>query len=180
MAQTRISSSTAAPREESPVAGGPQRSSSERSELERSGGTPASAAAEAAPRPGERSPAPDPEVVPKPRRRTFSAEYKLRILREADRCAKPGQVGALLRREGLYSSHLTDWGRLRDRGFLSTAAERRRGRKPKPIDPSAKRVAQLEREVQRLSEKLRKAEIIIDFQKKVQALLSIQDEAGTK
>jgi transposase-like protein len=176
MAQT-TSKSTAIPKEESPVAGVTQRSSSERSELERSGGTPASAAAAPA---GVRSPAPDPEVVPKPRRRTFSAEYKLRILREADRCTKPGQVGALLRREGLYSSHLTDWGRLRDRGFLSTAAERRRGRKPKPIDPSAKRVAELERENRRLSEKLRKAEIIIDVQKKVQALLSIQDEAGTK
>ena len=166
-------------REESTTAGVPQRSVGERSEPERSGGTPATAAAPA-PTPVVRSAVPDPEVVPKASRRTFSAEYKLRILREAERCTKPGQVGALLRREGLYSSHLTEWGRLRDKGFLATAGERRRGRTLKPTDPSAKRVAELERENQRLSEKLRKAEIIIDFQKKVQALLSMQDEAGTK
>jgi transposase-like protein len=178
MAQN-TSRSTAIPKEESPVAGVPPRSVGERSEPERSGGTPACASA-AAPPAGERSPAPDPEVVPKPRRRTFSVEYKLRILREAERCTRPGQVGALLRREGLYSSHLTEWGRLRDQGFLATAGERRRGRTPRPIDPSAKRVAELECENRRLSEKLRKAEIIIDFQKKVQALLSIQDEAETK
>lgn len=172
MAQTPLKSIG----EVSSVAGVPQRSSGERSEPERSGGIPATAAA-GAPAPIERTGAPDPEVVPKARRRRFTAEYKLRILREADACTKPGQIGALLRREGLYSSHLTDWGRRRDKGFLA-AAESRRGRKAKPADPSAKRVAELERENRRLSEKLRKAEIIIDFQKKVQALLSMQDEEG--
>ena len=143
-------------------------------------GSPTAVGAAAAPSPIERAPAPDPEVVPKASRRRFTADYKLSILREADLCTKPGQVGALLRREGLYSSHLTEWGRLRDKGFLAAAGERRRGRKPKPTDPAAKRIAELERENRVLSEKLRKAEIIIDFQKKVQALLSMQDEAGTK
>lgn len=163
--------------QESAVAGVPQRSVGERSEPERSEGDPATAPP---PPPAERVPAPDPEVVPKARRRSFTAEYKLRILREAETCTKLGQIGALLRREGLYSSHLTEWGRLRDKGFLATAAERRRGRQAKPADPSVKRVEELERENQRLSEKLRKAEIIIDFQKKVQALLSMQDQDGTK
>ena len=162
------------------LAGDPQRSSGERSEPERSGGAPASVGAVAAPAPIETAPVPDPEVVPKASRRHFTAEFKMRILREADRCNKPGEIGALLRREGLYSSLLTEWRRLRDEGFLATSADRRRGRKGKPIDPSAKRIAELEHENRQLSEKLRKAELIIDFQKKVQVLLGMQDEAGTK
>lgn len=166
MAQAPLRS-TAIEREGSPVAGVPQRSSGERSEPERSGGPPASA-----PKPA----APDPEVIPKARRRTFTAEYKLRILHEAETSTKPGAIAALLRREGLYSSHLVDWRRLRDLGFLAAAGERHRGRKPKPVDPSAKRVAQLERENRQLTEKLRRAQIIIDFQKKVQDLLSMQGE----
>jgi transposase-like protein len=117
-------------------------------------------------------------VVPKARRRTFSVEYQLRIVREANACTQPGQIGALLRREGLYSSHLVTWRRLHDRAVLGALGERRRGRKPKPVDPSAKRVAELERENRRLTEELRKARIIIDFQKKVQVLLSLQDETG--
>lgn len=161
------------------VAGVPQRSSGELSEPERSGGTPATAAA-SAPSPIERTSVPDPEVVPKACRRRFTSEFKLRILREADACTKSGQVGALLRREGLYSSHISEWNRLRDKGFLAVTGETHRGRKANPVDPSAKRLAELEREIQRLSEKLRKAEIIIDFQKKVQALLSMQDPDGTK
>ena len=167
--------STAITREESSVAGVPPRSSGERSEPERSGGTPASAAS-SSPARAAKPAAPDPEVVPKASRRTFSTEYKLRMLHEADICTKPGQIAALLRREGLYASHLGRWRQLRDNGFLVAAGERRRGRKPKPTDPSAKRVAQLERENRELLEKLRKAQIIIDFQKKVQALLSMQDE----
>ncbi len=176
MAQTPLRSASITP-EQSTVAGGPQRRSGERSEPERSGGPPPPTAA-AAPSPIERPPAPDSEVIPKARRRTFTAEYKLRILREAEKCTQSGQIGALLRREGLYSSHLTEWGRLRDKGFLAAAGDRRRGRRAKPTDPSAKRVAELERANRRLSEKLRKAEIIIDFQKKVQALLSLQDKEG--
>lgn len=162
--------------QESAVAGAPQRSAGERSEPERSGGAPATAAAP--PSPAERVPAPDPEVVPKPRRRTFSAEYKIRILREAATCTQPGQIGALLRREGLYSSHLTEWARRRDTGFLAAAGDRPRGRRAKPADPSAKRVAELERENARLSEELRKAQLIIDIQKKVQALLGSQGQEG--
>jgi transposase-like protein len=123
---------------------------------------------------------PSPEVVPKARRRTYSAEYKLRILREADACGEAGQIGALLRREGLYSSNLTEWRRLREKGFLAAAGERRRGRKPKPVDPNAKRVAELERELARTREKLRKAETIIEFQKKVHDLLQMQEEGGAR
>jgi len=123
---------------------------------------------------------PDPEVVPKASRRRFKTEYKVKILREADACTDPGQIGALLRREGLYSSHLTVWRRLRDQGFLVFAGERKRGRKAKPANPQAKRVAGLERENRKLEEKLRKAEIIIDFQKQVQDLLRMHDEGAPK
>ena len=75
---------------------------------------------------------PDPQVVPKAKRRRFSGEYKLRILAEADDCRERGGIGALLRREGLYSSHLTDWRKQRDRGELSKSHNRKRGRKPDP------------------------------------------------
>jgi transposase-like protein len=76
------------------------------------------------------SKAPDPEVEGRPRRRSFSAEYRLRILKEADACTQPGEIGALLRREGLYSSHLVDWRRQRELGTLQ-ALGTKRGRKPK-------------------------------------------------
>jgi transposase len=113
------------------------------------------------------------------RRRAFTAKYKLHILQQADACTKPGEIGALLRREGLYSSHLVVWRKLRDQGFLATAAERKRGRKAKPVDPQARKMAELERENQTLREKLRKAEIIIEFQKKVRDLLKLHEEGGT-
>ena len=161
------------------TAGGPQRSAVEPGETARSVGPPAVAAA-AVPGPSGKMSVPDPEVVPKASRRRFKTEYKVKILREADACTDPGQIGALLRREGLYSSHLTVWRRLRDQGFLVFAGERKRGRKAKPADPQAKRVAELERENRQLSEKLRKAEIIIDFQKKVQDLLRMHDQGAPK
>jgi len=113
---------------------------------------------------------PDPEVAAKAARRKFTAEYKLRILREADACA-PGEVGALLRREGLYSSHLTEWRRQRERGELEALTPKKRGRKAQEPDPLAKRIAQLERENQRLQRRLQQAEKIIEVQKKVAALL---------
>ncbi len=179
MAQASSSSrSTPIAREQAAVAGFPQRNGGERSEPECSEGNPATAAA--LPPPAAPSSVPDPEVVAKARRRYFTAEHKLRVLREADAGSEAGAIGALLRREGLYSSHLTEWRRLRAAGLLATADERKRGRKPKPVDPSAKRVAELERENRRLTEKLRKAEIIIDFQKKVQDLLRMQEEGGTR
>ncbi|MBU6429816.1 MAG: transposase [Cyanobacteria bacterium REEB65] len=91
-------------------------------------------------------------------------------MQEADRCTEPGQIGALLRREGLYSSHLVDWRRQRDEGGLAQLAPKKRGRKPKH-DPRAVELAKLQRENERLAERLRKAELIIAAQKKIAALL---------
>ncbi len=118
--------------------------------------------------------APDPEVVPKAKRRRFNAEYKLRILREADACSKPGEIGALLRREGLYSSLLSDWRRQRDDGALARLSGQKRGRKP---TPEARRVAELERENGRLRHRLGQAETIIAVQKKLAQLLQQQPES---
>lgn len=111
------------------------------------------------------------EVKPRARRRTFTAGYKLRILRQADACKQPGQLGELLRREGLYSSHLTVWRRDRDRGAVKALASRKRG--PKGPSPEAKRVAELERENQRLREELRRTHLINEAQKKLHELLGI-------
>ena len=107
---------------------------------------------------------PDPQVVPKAERRRFSTEYKLRILAEADRCTEHGQIGALLRREGLYASHLTTWCRQREQGALG----QKRGRKP---DPQAAEIKRLEQENERLRVRLARAEHIIDVQKKLAQLL---------
>ena len=108
---------------------------------------------------------PDPEVVEKPVRRRFTAEYKVRILHDTDRC-EPGQLGALLRREGLYSSHLTEWRRQRAQGVLAALAPRRRGRPGEKPHPLARRVAELEQENTRLQRRLQQAEAIIEVQKK--------------
>jgi transposase-like protein len=116
---------------------------------------------------------PSPEVPERPVRRRFTAEYKLRILAEADCCTAPGQLGELLRREGLYSSHLGTWRRQRDEGMLAGLTPKRRGRKAKPKNPLADEVARLQRENRRLQEKLRQAELIIDVQKKVSEMLNI-------
>jgi transposase-like protein len=113
---------------------------------------------------------PDPEVPEKARRRRFSGEYKLAILREADRCTQPGQIGALLRRERLYSSHLVDWRRQRDAGALQALA-RTRGRKP--ADPVRVEAERLRRENERLRGRLAQAEKIIEIQGKVSELLGI-------
>jgi transposase len=113
---------------------------------------------------------PDPEVPAKVRRRRFTAEYRLRILKQADACKKPGDVGALLRREGLYSSLLTQWRRQREQGALQDMRGRRRGPKPQFTDP---RVKQLEAENRRLQRKLQRAETIITLQKKVAEILGI-------
>ena len=114
---------------------------------------------------------PDPAVSEKPVRRRFTAEYKIRMLREADRCTQPGQLGALLRREGLYSSHLNTWRRQRDAGVLAGLAPKRRGRKPKADDPVLVENQRLRRENQRLAENLRQAKAIIEVQKKLSELL---------
>ncbi len=112
----------------------------------------------------------DPEVAEKPKRRRFSAEYRLRIVREADSCKEPGEIGALLRREGLYSSLLTSWRRQRDTGALAGLEPKKRGPKAKAVDP---RIKGLERELARLKRKLEQAETIIDIQKKVAGILGI-------
>jgi len=116
---------------------------------------------------------PSPEVLEKPVRRRFTVEYKTRILAEADACTQPGMLGELLRREGLYSSHLSTWRRLRDEGVLAGLSPKRRGRKAKAKNPLADEVTRLGRENDRLKEQLRQAELIIEVQKKVSEMLSI-------
>ncbi|MGQ9705256.1 MAG: transposase [Actinomycetota bacterium] len=111
---------------------------------------------------GAREGRPDPEVPEMPTRREFSAEYKARILAEADACTTPGEIGALLRREGLYSSHLTRWRRKRREGTLGALAPEKRGPETAPVNPLPGRVAELERENERLRASLEAAETIID------------------
>ena len=146
----------------------PQPQEDERSESSVGGG--GSSGARGPTRPGG---APDPEVVPRATRRRFGAAYKVRILEAVDACTKPGEVGALLRREGLYSSHLTKWRRAREQGQLAALAPRRRGPKPDPDRPLVRRNAQLEREVVRLGKCLEVAETIIEVQGNVSRLLGL-------
>ena len=137
----------------------PERRGDERSEAPRSGG---SSVGE-----GEPTPAPpDPDVPARHVKRRFTTAYKLDILRRADACHRPGELGALLRKEGLYSSHLVTWRRQRERGL----APKKRGRKVRPVDPKVK---QLEHENRRLTRRLQRAETIIAYQKKVAELLGI-------
>jgi transposase-like protein len=121
---------------------------------------------------------PDPEVVPTAKRRKFTAEYKQRILDEADRSTESGQVGALLRREGLYSSHLTTWRRQRERGVFEGLAPKKRGRKNK--NELEKELNNLRRENADLQERLEQAEAIIDVQKKLSRLLGLATEENGK
>jgi transposase len=107
------------------------------------------------------------EVIAKAKRKQFSAAEKLRILREVDACQGSGEIGALLRREGIYSSYLTTWRRQRERGELDGLAPQKRGPKP---DPQAAESARLKRENERLQKRLQQAELIIDFQKKAAQL----------
>lgn len=120
-------------------------------------------------------PMPKTEVVAKAQRRQYTAEYKLRILRELDGSSGTGETGALLRREGLYSSHLTSWRRQRERGELDGLLPQKRGPKQ---DPQAVELARLKRENEQLRERLRKAELIIDVQKKVAQMLGELSEAA--
>jgi transposase len=114
---------------------------------------------------------PNPEVVDKPKRRRFTKAYKLDILMQIDACSGVGQIGALLRREGLYSSHLTNWRLQRSQGRLDTSATKKRTAKPN--QHQAARVTQLERENTRLKARLRQAELILDIQKKASEILGI-------
>lgn len=126
------------------------------------------------PVPGPKRPAevPDPEVEAKATRRRFTAEFKLRILREADTCSMPGDIGALLRREGLYSSLLTSWRRERERGELEGLTPKKRGAKP-TRNPRDAEIERLKRENAKLEERLRIAELICAAQKKVAQILGI-------
>ncbi len=119
----------------------------------------------------------DPEVVDKPLRSRFAPSYKLRIVEEADRCMEPGEVGRILRREGLYSSHLTTWRKAAHTGSLK-ALSNKRGRKPER-NPLEEKVRKLERECARLEKKLQKAHLIFDVQGKVAGLLGLSLEDGT-
>ncbi len=120
---------------------------------------------------------PDSEVAARPKRRQFTAEYRLRILEEADGCTEPGAVGQLLRREGLYSSHLTAWRKARRSGALRGLASKKRGAKPNARNPLEPKVRQLEAKVERLEEELHKAHTILDVQEKVAGLLGFSLES---
>ncbi len=114
------------------------------------------------------------EVLAKAARRRFTAEYKRRILKEAERCSRPGEIGALLRREGLYSSHLSAWRAARERGELAGLAPKRRGPRPRPIDARDRRIRALERENRRLAARAERAEALVEVQKKLSQLLGIE------
>ena len=141
-----------------------ERSGNPGAELERSGGSGAGAV--------QPSTAPDPEFTPQ-RRRHFTAAYKRRILLEAESCKERGELGSLLRKEGLYSSNLISWRKEFESGGLSALAEKRRGRPPQPVSPLQERVAQLEREKAQLEARLKQAEFVIDVQKKVSQALGL-------
>lgn len=118
-----------------------------------------------------------PDRTPKAKRRHFSAQYKLRILEEADHCTRPGEIGALLRREGLYSSNLTTWRRQRAEGQIGALSAKKRGPKPAVDAAMTRELAQLRKEKQHLEQKLKKAELIIEVQKKVSLLLGVDLDA---
>ncbi len=141
----------------------PEGSEGERSEQERTEGATA----------GAPTALPDPEVLEKPVRRTYTADYKRRILAEADAAREPGAIGALLRREGLYSSLLSEWRAARARAERLAFEPKQRGPKVAPKDPRDVELTRLTRENETLQKKLRKAELIIDLQKKVSQILGI-------
>jgi transposase-like protein len=116
---------------------------------------------------------PDPEVLEKPVRRQFTAAYKLEMVEAADRCSELGQIGALLRREGLYSSQLSTWRNQRQQGQLQALSDNKRGRKATIPHPVQQELEQLRRENQRLRHTLQQAELIIDIQKKASQLMGI-------
>ena len=143
----------------------PQGSEGERSEPERPGGFTSA---------GRSVHPPDPEVQDRPRRRKFTAAYKRQILAEIDSATEQGQVGAILRREGLYSSHITTWRKTRDQAQRIALEPKKRGPKPKVKDPLQVENTQLRRENAKLHTKLRKAELMIEIQKKVAEMLGIE------
>ena len=125
-------------------------------------------------------------MTSKAKRRLFTADYKRKVLQEADACTEAGQIGALLRREGLYSSHLTTWRQARERGELQGLAPRKRGPKAQEPNPLARELAAKEREIARLKAENAKLQLICDVQKKVSLLLGVtlptipEDDESTK
>jgi transposase len=150
---------------ETPVVEATERRGAERSEGPRSAGASTTGRATG-------GGPPDPQVQAKATRRRFTAEFKLKVLREADRCSKPGETGALLRRHGIYSSLLSVWRREREQAAKDGLA-RTRGRRKAQVNPLASRVSQLEREKRDVEQRLQRAELIIEIQKKASALLGI-------
>ena len=129
---------------------------------------------------GQQVDRPDPEVPEKATRRRYSAPYKLKILREADKCSRPGELGELLRREGLYSSHLKTWKKQREEGTLQGLAPKKRGRKAKRKDALADEVDRLRRKNEQLEQRLQQAETIIDVQKKLCTMLGLPHAADDR
>ena len=118
-------------------------------------------------------------MAAKPKRRRFTAQYKRDILVEADACSKPGELGALLRREGLYSSHLTKWRQARHSGELAALEPKKRGRKAKKIDPRDAKIAQLENQLAMERARRERAEALVEIQKKLAAMLGELDKDAT-
>ena len=114
------------------------------------------------------------EVLAKAVRRRFSAKDKVRILKLADACSQPGELGALLRKEGIYSSYLTSWREARDRGELEALSPKKRGPRPTVPDPRDKKIAELERGLAKAEARAKRAEALVEVQKKVAELLGIQ------
>jgi len=120
------------------------------------------------------------EVLAKGERRRFTAEYKLEVLREADNCKQSGEIGALLRREGLYWSNLTNWRKQRERGELAGLTAKRRGPQRREKNPLAERVGELERENLRLKRRAERAEGLVELQKKVSEILGVELEKSAE
>jgi len=123
--------------------------------------------------PGVKPGVPNPEVPEKARRRSYTAEYKRLILKEAEVCKKQGQLGALLSREGLYASNLTTWRRQAEQGTLDALSSKKRGPKARKLDPSARCITEQENEIQKLRARLKKAELIIEAQKKIAEIFQL-------
>ena len=119
------------------------------------------------------TPKPDPEVLPKPKRNTYAAEYKIKILAEADACSKPGQIGELLRREGLYSSLLSNWRKQREDAARNALKAISRGPKAKDSHSLADELQKLRQEKEQLANRLRQAQAIIEAQKKISEILTM-------
>jgi transposase-like protein len=135
---------------------------------------------EANPEKPELARGPDPEVSDRPKRRKFTAAYKLAILRELDACTEVGSIGAVLRREGLYSGHIANWRKAREAGVLNALAPKKRGRPRKVRNALADENVALQKQVAKLEEELRKARTIIDVQKKLSSILGIEMPASTE